>query len=959
MKRWPAIRDAFEQLLALPEPERQRRRRELERDDPELAREVASLLAHDAELALKDDFLAPPLAAGEHVAPLLQDNGSGAGGDAQSPQRIGPYEILRRLGRGGMGVVYLARRADGAYQQRVAIKVIQTGLADEKVVQRFQRERQVLANLEHPGIARLIEGGTAESGQPYLVMEYIDGESIERYCDRERLPVRARLRLFLAVCDAVQHAHQHLVVHRDLKPQNILVTPAGATKLLDFGIAKVLDPEKTSAGPEVTIDVMRFLTPAYASPEQVTGRPITTASDVYSLGAVLYQLLTGQLPYDVTTTSAADIERAVCTAEPKRPSEMFADRAPGASERARDRMGTPRSLAHTLHGDLDWIVLKALRKEPNQRYPAAAKFAEDLRNHLAGLPVSAHADTLGYRVRKFVQRHRTAVAAAALTLSALVFGLVLTNIQYQRAEQLASDEREQRTLAETRLQESRTLALELQQQRQTAETRLAEVERLNREVEAQRAIAERRFQDVQGFATKLIFDIYAAVRPLAGGSKAAQFVVKMGIEHLDRMAADAQDDARVQRDLAHGYARLVELQVAAGAIEAALAVADKAVAASQRLSQLQPGTANSAFTLAVATVGRARALEVSRQEQRAIEEYRDAIDIAAPYVKAPDASFGLLDTVYRARARLATLMLPRVSLEESLAAFTECRDLMQTILGRWPLGEVKTELALTQVTVADMLNATGKRAEARAELALALAALEAQVEQSPRNLAIAEKTRKARAMHAGLRAEDGDIDMARALLQKNRDELAIRLQDANVDFATQSEQILNTLWLLRVLADTDDHGQTLAAAEADLPLARELVAKQPTHLRARLDLATLLRYRGEQQRLLQLPLEAGQSLGEALTTLEALSATAPDFVEAQRELATVHQELGRAYCASAALHTDEEPKRRALTNAVRHLAAAKEQLAKVRAMGAAQLARDGQVAAELAAAEAQLAAIGS
>jgi tetratricopeptide (TPR) repeat protein/predicted Ser/Thr protein kinase len=321
---------------------------------------------------------------------------------------IGPYRVMRELARGGMGVVYLAERADGQFEQRVALKLIKRGMDSDEIYRRFLAERQILARLNHPHIARLLDGGVSAEGQPYFALEYIEGTTIIAHCETRRLDVDERLRLFLDVCDAVRYAHQNLVVHRDLKPSNILVTADGEVKLLDFGIAKLLGQE---AGSEtgLTETGLRVMTPEYAAPEQVAGDPVTTATDVYALGAVLYELLTWHRAHRLDRRTPAEIVRVVCEVEPEPPSAV----APGAYRRR-------------LRGDLDTIALTALKKEPDRRYPTVEQLASDVRRHLDGLPVTARPDTWRYRAAKFVGRHRIGVAAGTAVVLSLVAGLAGT-----------------------------------------------------------------------------------------------------------------------------------------------------------------------------------------------------------------------------------------------------------------------------------------------------------------------------------------------------------------------------------------------------------------------------------------------------------------------------------------------------------------------------------------------------
>lgn len=394
-------------------------------NDSALRREVESLLAFESDA---EEFLHTP--AGLGVAAL--DPLSLTSKPLEPGVRFGPYEIREVIGRGGMGAVYRARRRQD-YDAEVAIKLMQgsrvhpTGFGGE-VLQRFQRERQILARLEHPSIARLLDGGT-DNDQPYLVMEYIDGEPIDGYCERRRSTVRQRLELFLGVCDAVAFAHRNLVVHRDLKPSNILVTAEGVPKLLDFGIAKLLDDPGLGESIAVTGEGGTPMTPRYASPEQIQGQPITTASDIYSLGVLLYELLTGGLPNDLEACPPAQIPQRICVDEPLRPSTAVvrdhptdaaihaSKRTPGGVSSARG--DDPRGLRRQLAGDIDAIVLRALRKQPEQRYASAEALAADIRRHLEGLPVLAREGTWTYLTHRFIRRHRAWLAVAAGLLLAL------------------------------------------------------------------------------------------------------------------------------------------------------------------------------------------------------------------------------------------------------------------------------------------------------------------------------------------------------------------------------------------------------------------------------------------------------------------------------------------------------------------------------------------------------------
>ncbi|HMB90931.1 MAG TPA: tetratricopeptide repeat protein [Rhodothermales bacterium] len=404
-------------------------------EDADLHEEVASLLAADAH---GNSMLEQPLADVRGLMSKASDE----------PRRVGPYRIVEEIGRGGMGAVYLAARDDGQFEQQVALKVIRRGFDTEDITRRFLQERQILARLQHPHIARLYDGGIDDNGRPYFAMEHVVGEPLTAYCDERQLGIEARLQLFAQVGEAVQFAHRNLIVHRDLKPSNIFVTEdasgKASVKLLDFGIAKVLQEETSADGIALTQTGARVLTPEYAAPEQLTGDPLTTATDVYSMGVVLYELLTGHRPYHFERNTLGAVERAVLETEPVRPSTAVnrtEDRqhSDGTTEIltpeviSRARSTEPARLRRRLAGDLDTITLKALRKEPDRRYASAETFVEDIKRYLAGLPVEARPDTAGYRMRKFVQRHRLGVSAAMIVVLALVGGLTVALWQQQIA----------------------------------------------------------------------------------------------------------------------------------------------------------------------------------------------------------------------------------------------------------------------------------------------------------------------------------------------------------------------------------------------------------------------------------------------------------------------------------------------------------------------------------------------
>ena len=534
--------------------------------DLELLREVASLL--DCQRSGGAAFLErPAVEILGHGAPLpapVSPIGS----------RIGPYQILDLLGVGGMGEVYRAARVDGQYEAQVAVKLVRSGIDNAVVAERLRHERQILAGLDHPNIARLLDGGTTPAGTPYLVMELVQGTSIDQYCNDRRLSVTERLRLYCRVCEAVQYAHRRLIIHRDIKPSNILVTTDGQPKLLDFGIARLLDP---AAGPALT--VMQALTPEYASPEQFKGEPITTATDVYSLGVVLYRLLTGNSPYASGSATPHAMIRAVCELEPTRPSLAVAEPVASALE------STPARLRRRLAGDLDQIILKAMRKDPDGRYGTVEQLANDIERHVQGLPVLAGKGSWSYRARKFVVRQRGVVAAAAIILATLLAGVASTVRQARIAN--ANGRR-----------------------------------------------AEQRFNDVRHLATSFLFEFHDAIRHLPGSTPARELVVNRALEYLNSLAAEAGSDAPLRRELATAYATLADVQGAPmrdslGDYQGALQSARKAVAILESLHRSSPQDHGLGSELARSYGELANLLDATGAFAAALDSYRQGLAVVA------------------------------------------------------------------------------------------------------------------------------------------------------------------------------------------------------------------------------------------------------------------------------------------------------------------------------------------
>ena len=501
--RWSKVKEAFNAAYELPEEERADF---LNQCDNDLRWEVERLLRAGDEA---EGFISEPA-----VVDLGLANAENV--DHYLGKQIDSYFIEREIGHGGMGTVYLASRSDASFEKQFAIKLIKRGMDTNAVLKRFMMERQILTQLQHPNIANLVDGGTTTDGLPYFVMEYVEGVPVTKFCDEHELGKDERLALFRSICTVISYAHQNLVVHRDLKPSNIIVTEDGTPKLLDFGIAKLLHPDWSLDTNEATATMFRVMTPEYASPEQLLGQPITTASDVYSLGVVLYELLCGRRPIKVERRLPDEAANIVLTEEPVKPSSVVGGQSAevrntnsdlGRETVAKLTVPNPKSLL----GDVDNIVLKALAKEPERRYQSVHEFSEDIRRHLEGLPVTATADSLSYRFAKFTKRHRMGVVAGGVIILTLLAATAVTSWQALVARR-------------------------------------------------ERDKAEQRFSQVRKLAHTVLFDYHDGIAELAGSTPIREKMVKDAIEYLDNLASESAGDADLQRELATAYEKVGDVQ---------------------------------------------------------------------------------------------------------------------------------------------------------------------------------------------------------------------------------------------------------------------------------------------------------------------------------------------------------------------------------------------------------------
>jgi len=818
--------------------------------DEALHREVSSLL-ESIELA-RDRYETPAFDAHD-AGPLLHSVIAGGQHDASVDiigQRIGPYEIQRELGRGGMGAVYLAARADSEFRHEVALKIIKRGMDTDAIVRRFRTERQILADFKHPNIARLLDGGTTSDGLPYLVMEYVQGQPITAYCDERRLGIDGRLAIFRQICAAVAYAHQNLVVHRDIKPSNVLVSSDGEPKLLDFGLAKILGSDE---GVHETETVHRWMTPGFASPEQLRGDRVTTVSDVYSMGVLLYELLCGRRPFSQFETEGARLVRAVCEEEPEKPGSAAAG---DALDRISSLRGTsPERLLKTLRGDLDNIVLKALDKEPSRRYAGAGEFSEDIRRLLAGLPVSARPDTLTYIAAKFVRRHKAAVVAAAAMAVTLVSATVITGAQAGIARR-------------------------------------------------ERANAERRFKEVRQVANAFLFDFHDAIAALPGSTPAREMVVKKAQEYLNGLAEEAGTDRELLSELSTAYLKLGDVQgrpsaSRTGDTDGALASYSQSLALRRRLTAADPGNVTFQQDVAIALVRIGRILEVRGDPKGAIERAREAMDITQRLVaRAPSAE--LRRDAFRAPLYLGDALFGTGDYDGALTMFQKALEVAETARLDPPEADFKHRIAVARERLGIMFMVRGDPVHALDSFREALSNEEAMSASAPDN-----------ADYVGLVANGyyytGDAlgglhQYAEALAAENH---ALALYEgllrADPKNAAPRKDIGGcTQKMAEILLAEGEHASAAKVLERTIAIRRELAGHDKGNMEYLDDLADSLMLSGESLLAGHDPGRAIAVLDEARAIREPIVASRPHQAVYGRGLARLYSDLGDASAALAA-----------------------------------------------------------
>jgi eukaryotic-like serine/threonine-protein kinase len=775
---------------------------------------------------------------------------------------IGPYKIVRKIGEGGMGAVYLAARDDAQYKKQVAIKLVKRGMASSFIVRRFRNERQILASLDHPNIARLLDGGTSDDGLPYFVMEYIEGQSITEYADERDLSTVERLKLFGKVCAAVHYAHQKLVVHRDIKPSNILVTPEGEPKLVDFGIAKLLDPKQSDGLIDTAATAVGMMTPEYASPEQVRGEQITIATDVYSLGVVLYQLLTGRRPYQLKSRSPQEIVQAICEQEPLRPSTAVT-RAPIALStdgdapttrqtraESKPRYNNPEKLRRRLRGDLDNIVLMAMRKESLRRYASVEQFASDIQRHLDGLPVIARQDTFTYRATKFFLRHKAGVAAALLIVVLLIGGLVAIN--------------------------------------------------------RQRARAERRFNDVRRLANSFMFEIHDRIEGLPGATPVRELLVRRALEYLDSLATEAAGDAGLQRELAKAYQKVGDVQgypfeANLGDTNGALASYKKALTINEALVGDHPNDVDMRRDLLVSYERIGDVLLATGDTNGALDHQRKALSLSQAIAAARPDDGEMRRTATISYLKVGQVLAQTGDTSGALENFRQSLQLAEKSAEADPAGvRARGDLALLLNKVGDMLLAGGDENAALEHYRKGLVIREAVAAEdqtsAPSRRAVAASNEKI----ADVLASMGNAAEALRYQRKTlaSDEALAAADPANVD--AQFDLGIGYSNIAELFARAGDRRAALAHYHKGLLILERLTGENPDNAEMKSYLADSLIKVGNFFAASNDTAEALENINKGRMILEALAAADAANTEMRTALADAYRALGDVQAKLAA-----------------------------------------------------------
>lgn len=821
---WQNVKKIFLAALETPAPERARFFAENGGGNAEIIEEVESLLAaHESDTG----FIETPAVA---LASILSDAVAVAG------KAFGNYKIIREIGAGGMGAVFLAERSDGAFEQKVAIKIIRQAIAERELINRFKRERQILASLNHPNIAKLLDGGVSADGQPFLAMEYVAGETITKFAQQENLNLEDRLKLFLKVCAAVAYAHRNLTVHRDIKPSNILVTKDSEPKLLDFGLAKLLDANLLN-DTEQTQTAFRALTPAYASPEQLKNEPITTASDIYSLGIIFYELLTGERPFHFEGKSLDEIIETASQIEPPVPSSV---------QRPKSKV---RSLR--LSADLDNITLMALRKEPERRYKSVEAFADDIERYLKGLPVAARPNTFKYRAGKFFKRNWAVSSFAALLLLSLIGGLAAFAWQAKVAA-------------------------------------------------AQRDRAEKRFDDVRKLSSSLLFEISPQIERLPGSTLARQTIVRRALEYLDSLAAEAADDESLQSELATAYEQVGDVQgkpgkANLGDLKGATESYLKAQKIRLALAEKDAGNLELQRLLAANYFSIGELEWWSSKVEGALENYRAALGIYENLAAREPENLEVNRAVIRTNLGIAAVLSFNSERKKSMPIFRQIIVRLEELEAKNPSDiDLVRSSENAHIYLANDLSWEDQMTEADGEVKKAVAIGEPLLAANPNDAEIRRALWLTYFLAGGIFVE-ADFARSRSFFEKSIRLVQQTSAADEVDFQSKHDLAQSYSALSVVAVSEKKFDEAIALLEKSREILQQLSAAEPRHAGYRLNLANNLDRLGDAQAGKGNLPDALASYETAIELHEKMRETDADDNMPVRNIGTVNQKIGEIY----------------------------------------------------------------